>query len=585
MLFPWLTWPNAAHLLPSLYWNAAQHEILANSYGQFDAAAGSFRKPLVGIAESGLLAPGGLALQGLIVVGLRRRLRSAPRCAPRGRGRGRRGRGPVRGARARLAPLLRPDVGCRRGRARRGDGRAARAERRRVELIAYIGGRCRRLPERGQRRRVRPRRPERPHLHGEDRLPTGAVFGVRIGGSGGQQPAATADSSTETIRARGTTSTCSMPPASASARSTSGTTTRRIVPRLQLDGLAGAAITGTTGAAVARQLKSRDIDAVFVPSWFWEPGAARHPLADRSPVASWVGVPALRALRVYLPDSNVTYPSVLYAVGSTSSARRRVGSLLESPAFSVEGALSTRRTIVRGGFAVSGPLGGPLHWRIAAPVTESRRTVDPPDDDGRRRGSWCLRLRAEGSPRSSTRQRSSIVPASQRGRGRARSTWPFPGRRSALPLSTSASSRAPGRSRRSFAVFRPPTRSWCAPAATRRARAAASSRPAARQGGSSWSIAGPPARARLRLPRRRPWGRRPSISTTRPVSAWLYDVAGLDRCGSGRWLHAQLSAARTARGGWPTPARRARPCRQRRRSHRPQSAAGLEGSTRQAPRR
>ena len=66
--FPWLTWPRAAHLLPSLYWKATRHEILANSYGQFDAAVGSFRKALVGIAESGLLAPGGLALQGLIVV-------------------------------------------------------------------------------------------------------------------------------------------------------------------------------------------------------------------------------------------------------------------------------------------------------------------------------------------------------------------------------------------------------------------------------------------------------------------------------------------------------------------------------------
>ena len=58
VLFPWLTWPRAADLLPSLYWKATQHEILANSYGQFGAAVGSFGKALVGIAGSGLLAPG-----------------------------------------------------------------------------------------------------------------------------------------------------------------------------------------------------------------------------------------------------------------------------------------------------------------------------------------------------------------------------------------------------------------------------------------------------------------------------------------------------------------------------------------------
>jgi hypothetical protein len=114
----------------------------------------------------------------------------------------------------------------------------------------------------------------------------------------------------------------------------------------------------------------RHIGAVFVPSWFWEPGGARHPLADRSPVAKWVGAPRLRALRVYLPDEWATYPSVLYTVGSSPSLRRRINSLVGSPAFSVEGPLSTRRKIVRRGFEVTGPLGGPLHWRIAAPATE-----------------------------------------------------------------------------------------------------------------------------------------------------------------------------------------------------------------------
>src|SRR5262249_13373518 len=67
LFFPWVTWPHAAHLLPSPYWWATQREILANSYGQFDAQVGTFLDPVVGIARSGLLTPGGLAVQGVIV--------------------------------------------------------------------------------------------------------------------------------------------------------------------------------------------------------------------------------------------------------------------------------------------------------------------------------------------------------------------------------------------------------------------------------------------------------------------------------------------------------------------------------------
>ena len=68
LLFPWVTWPNAGHLLPEPYWKSAKREILANAYGQFDASVGSFFAPLRGISTSGLLAPGGLALAGVIVV-------------------------------------------------------------------------------------------------------------------------------------------------------------------------------------------------------------------------------------------------------------------------------------------------------------------------------------------------------------------------------------------------------------------------------------------------------------------------------------------------------------------------------------
>ena len=95
----------------------------------------------------------------------------------------------------------------------------------------------------------------------------------------------------------------------------------RYRPALQLDGLAGAAVGGQSGLEVARRLKDGGIDAVFVPSVFWEPGAARNPLADLAPVALWVGAPSLRAVRVYLPDENVTYPSVLYGVGAAGVRR------------------------------------------------------------------------------------------------------------------------------------------------------------------------------------------------------------------------------------------------------------------------
>ncbi len=138
---------------------------------------------------------------------------------------------------------------------------------------------------------------------------------------------------------------------------------------LQLDGLAGTFVGGTSAAAVARELAAHGVDAVFVPSTFWEPGVRRSPLADLSPVALWVGAPLLRAVRVYLPDEEVSYPSVLYGVGADGA--RRVRALLRAPAFSVEGPLSSRTTARPGGFAFFGVLGGGLHWRIAAPVTEA----------------------------------------------------------------------------------------------------------------------------------------------------------------------------------------------------------------------
>ena len=196
------------------------------------------------------------------------------------------------------------------------------------------------------------------------------------------------------------------------------------VPRLQLDGLAGAAISGRPpGAVVARQLKSRDIDAVFVPSWFWEPGAS-PPSACRSISGGARGSVCRLSGRFASTCPTPTSPTRRSCTSSDPRSSATATCELAPPIAGVLGRGSPldskddRPRRVRD----LGLLGGPLHWRIAAPVTEiggpSIRLTTR--DVGR--GSWRLRLRAEGTRRSSTRQRSSIAPASQRGRGRARST-------------------------------------------------------------------------------------------------------------------------------------------------------------------
>jgi hypothetical protein len=367
LFFPWVTWPHGGHLLPSPYWPATEREILANSYGQFDTGVGTFLDPLWGIAKSGLLAPGGLLVQALIVAAVALAFV--------------RGRNVLLGGVAAVAacvillvvlelvwlryflPIVvaaAAGLGAVVGLLRRQEGKAARlayggaivaAGMSLVSGVAYaVAGpndrtytattnyRTERSSAYEEARQAADDQGRRLLVYGDDSRAWDEVnrldeTGVGVG----------------TFDARNYYS--------------------RYDPRRQLDGLAGAAIKGKTAAATAAQLKSHGIDAVFMPSWFWEPGAARHPLADRSPVALWIGAPELRAAHVYLPDANVTYPSVLYAVGSLRSAGRLDG-LLRSPTFSVEGALSTRTKVIRDGFAVSGPVGGPLHWRIAAPVTE-----------------------------------------------------------------------------------------------------------------------------------------------------------------------------------------------------------------------
>jgi hypothetical protein len=367
LLFPWVIWPHAAHLLPPTYWSATQREILANSFGQFGDQVGSVLDPLFGIAKLGLLAPGGLAVQGLLVavvgVALARRRPALllvvvavagsllllvllelvwPRyflpmavAAAAGLGvavnflRGRGGRlDRVAYAGAVVAASLCTVSGAAYAVAGPNDRTYTDSTSYRTERSSAYED-AREAANGAERRRL---------VYGDDSRAWDDInrldaAGVTVG----------------TFDVRNYYSPYE--------------------PRRQLDGLAGAAISGKTGAKVAEQLRGHGIQAVFMPSWFWEPGPARHPLTDRSPVAMWVGGRTLRAVRVYLPNSNVTYPSLLYAVGSARSARR-LNALIATPSFSVEGSLSTQTRMIPGGFAVWGPLGGPIRWRIAAPVTE-----------------------------------------------------------------------------------------------------------------------------------------------------------------------------------------------------------------------
>ena len=572
VLFPWLTWPRAADLLPSLYWKATQHEILANSYGQFGAAVGSFGKALVGIAGSGLLAPGGIALQLLIVAAC------AVAYAQR-RGALLAGVAVLAGAVVLFVALelvwlryfVPMSVAAAAG---LGAALGALRERRggRVELIAYsaaVVAACLSVASGVAYALAGP----------NDRTYTAKIDYRTERYSAFEAAGPAANSRQRRLLVYGDDSRAWDDIDRLDAAGVGvGTFDIRnyyapYVPRLQLDGLAGAAITGTTGAAVARQLKSRHIDAVFVPSWFWEPGAARHPLADRSPVASWVGVPALRAVRVYLPDPNVTYPSVLYIVGSTSSARRRVSSLLRSPTFSVAGALSTRRTIVRGGFAVSGPLGGPLHWRIAAPVTEI--------------GGPSIRLTTEGPGRGFVGSPSTSRGYHPRQPGSVRRLCPRrsvgAGKHARRDLSRVAARLCPPRRRRrtghqggqggragSSSLHPDP-----GPRLRRPDEQARRSLPRGQHGRAHRRGAPPawPARARLRLPRCRPRGR--LLQSLRRGPCALAVRRRRSRPLRQRPLAARAAVpARPAHGGGCDADRRARPFRERRGSHRPQSAAG-----------
>ena len=546
LLFPWMTWPNAGHLLPEPYWKTAKREILANAYGQFDASVGSFFAPLRGISTSGLLAPGGLALAGAIVVA----------CAigwPRSRRVLLVGAGLLAGT---MVILVAAELIWLRYFLPLCVGAAA--------LLGLVVEALRQgsPPEASP---VVDRTTRLAYLAAGLAAVTAVVSGTAYALAGPNDRTFTAATDYANARASAFESAGSLD--SRTRRDVVfGDDSRawddvnrldaggvgvgtfdirnyysRYVPRLQLDGRAGAAITGTTSSAVARSLKEKGIDAVFIPSWFWEPGAGRHPLADRSPVALWVGSPPLRALRVYLPDENATYPSVLYVVGRSSAERARIARILPTPRFSIEGPLSSRRTTIRDGFSISGLLGGTLHWRLSSPVTES----GGPTIRLTTRNVAAARGVAVFEPRLPTLvQSAAFVDCTSVARWGRESTVDvtLPG----SPLGFSYLDIAVPQGLRRFR-------------STLRQRADTANQILVRGCGDPTGPRGGifPGRStatRIIMEHRGP---RPVALSfeyldagRRPVSfnlydeargRWIYDVARLTRCGSGRWLHAQLS--------------------------------------------
>jgi hypothetical protein len=364
LLFPWVTWPRGGHLLPQPEWASAQHVLVANVYGHPNVDLGDYLQAVRGIATSGALAPGSLVAAIVVIAG----------CAVATAF----GRPALRfgAAVALTASLLLVSLQL----VRLGNflpvavlaalaiGIVAGSEivRRLAVLRVAAAVAAVACVASGVAYAV---------AGPGDRTSTGSTDyrGNRVSAFETARAAADSRRRLDTVFGGDARAWRDIATLNAAGVAVGTFDVRNYVPgyraALQLDGLAGTTVGGASAAAVADGLTSHGIEAVFVPSRFWEPGVDRSPLADLSPVALWVGAPPLRAARVYLPDEGVGYPSVLYGVGNESV--RQIERLLRTPAFSVQGPLSSRTTLRPGGFAFSGLLGEERHWRVGVPVTEA----------------------------------------------------------------------------------------------------------------------------------------------------------------------------------------------------------------------
>jgi hypothetical protein len=377
LFFPWLSWPGGGQLLPRPEWSSTRDILAANPYGHPDADFGNFARAVRGIATSDALAPGGLVLAGLVAVAC---VVAAP-----SRHRGlRSGLALVVAASLLLVSLslvrfgyflpviVASAVGIGTGLSALQSKTSLGWRRFRIATVARaaavagavaclaagaayaIAGPNDRVPTMATSYRTE-------HASAFETARSAADAKSRVELVFGDDARAWSD--IDTLDARG------LAVGTFDVRSYYAT----YRPSLQLDGLAGAAIRGASASAVVAGLKGRGIDAVFVPSAFWEAGPTRNSFVDRSPVALWVGAPSLQAIRVYLPSEDVGNPSVLYAVGARSA--RRIESILHTPALSIAGPLSSWKAGRGDGFVFGGILGGGAHWRVTAPVTEDRGPV------------------------------------------------------------------------------------------------------------------------------------------------------------------------------------------------------------------
>jgi hypothetical protein len=378
LFFPWLSWPRGGHLLPQPEWNSTHDLLTANPYGHPDADLGDFAGAVRRLATANALAPGGIVLAGLAA--------AACLVATPFRHRGLRAGVALAIAASLLLVsmslvrfgyflpvIIVAAVGMGAGlSALKIDNSLGKQPLFRIQAVALTTAAAAAVASLAAGAVYAIAGPN-------DRVPTAATSYRNEEASAFEQASSAANSNSRLEVVFGDDARAWTDIRALDARAIEvGTFDVRSYysayrPSLQLDGLAGASIRGTSASAVAARLKGRGIDAVFVPSTFWHSGQAGNRLADLSPVALWVGSPVLRAVRVYLPNEDVNDPSVLYAVGDQSA--RRIDSILQTPALSIAGSLSSWKVGQRGGFAFGGTVGDGSHWRVSAPVTEDRGPV------------------------------------------------------------------------------------------------------------------------------------------------------------------------------------------------------------------
>lgn len=374
LFFPWVTWPGGKHLLPPAYWNAAQHEIVANSYGEYGTAVGALWSPFEQIVRHSLLFPGGpilLAVAAFLLAapGLRRRSAGALAAFAVGT---------AVLVVAQLVwiryfvvavPLL-AVVAAWAVAGRAMPSPAGRLRTVGVSLVVALA--CGGLVYGASLGLAGPNdftftellQLRQSNVSAFDRARDVTNVGERLRAVFGDDARAWSDVRTLT-----------------SAGIKVGTFDVRnfYVPytsTVQLDGLAGSTIPrGSDRSQVIAHLRALGVQAVYIPSWVWDPSAPAlvNPLVHWSPVTKWVGAPGLRAVRTYVDNRGHEYPSVIYAVGGDAARIERV--LKGTADFSAWGDLASSVNARAGALDVSDPL-GPYGWfRMAVPVVEDHGPI------------------------------------------------------------------------------------------------------------------------------------------------------------------------------------------------------------------